>query len=153
MHQSWLIAGKKVKVKIHNSLFPAAWLNLFSNYKKHGDEQFVADLYLNLVPQEGWINQKKTEEIVFEHQRESAIRRIFIERRDFSGMLEQVESRYQGDLTVNADSDESVTVLVRTCLSFLCEDASALLLHASAVERRGHYWIFCARPPSVMGTG
>ncbi|MCP4676318.1 MAG: hypothetical protein GY854_12560 [Deltaproteobacteria bacterium] len=125
------------------------WSNIFTDCCLTDNSTLPAQLYLEVLPKKNWFINDTTDEIHFKHSSSDTLRRISIERHDLSGTLNQQAEGYHGSFTVNADGPEALTVLIRTCLSFLCEDSSEILLHASAVKRNGHYWVFCG--PSGSG--
>jgi hypothetical protein len=101
------------------------------------------DLDLTIEPHLAWEPIRDGRSVVVDTTGE-AVRQIRIRRASLTGAIEKKQDwGYSGKFTVDANAMAQLAVIVRTCLSFLCEEKGQLLIHASGVWRNDSLWIFC----------
>jgi hypothetical protein len=97
------------------------------------------ELDIELLP--GWRNPHPRDAMEIEYAGQS-LRAVAIEKPVMSGRIFKEQDGYRGDFRVAGDDPDFIDYAVAACLSFACEEAGQLLLHASAVERDGRAWLF-----------
>jgi len=136
---SWEIAGWNLAVEIAG---PGAE-RLTASLQTHRTGGVAEpDLRLAIELREGWRN-RGCEGVICDPPEATAPARITFDKPVLRGVLERTSGRYQGCFTVAADGPGPLEIVLRACLSVLCEQAGALLIHASAVVRDGGVWLFC----------
>lgn len=136
---SWIIAGWSLAVELAGP----------------GAERFAAplqthctsgvakpDLHLTIELREGWRSSGR-EGVICDPKDAAAPARISFDQPVLRGVLERTSGGYQGRFTVAADGPGPLEIVLRACLSVLCEQAGQLLIHASGVVRDGGVWLFC----------
>ncbi len=142
MQLCWRIAQKTLSVEVPDPLNPRDWQqHLETHLVPYPDP--APDFHLILSPERGWKNPVTDYGVWFDSPPDSSSLRIRMERHDLSGVIVKKDGHYKGKLTINNDSPETLTVLLRCCISLLCEDCDEMLLHASGVIRKGRVWLFC----------
>ncbi len=143
MHEKlvWGIAENTIGIDIDASNCPEAWESPLASHRiEPAGDSFQA--LLTVRPVFDWMNPDADKGIRIEEGQGAVSRRIFMERPVMSGVLEDRSGRYEGEFIVPGESAVPLAILVRAVLSFLCEDDSRLLLHASAVRRGERVWVF-----------
>ena len=146
----WRIAGKTIAVQLLSSTYniPETWEREAARYATDlpcGK----GDLDLCIEPRRKWQASDYAQTADAVSSADSPSLRIVENRIGLAGTIEKTGSGYFGSFAVDSRYEIPFTAIIRTCLSFLCEQQAQLMLHASGVRRNGKLWIFCGAP----GTG
>jgi hypothetical protein len=149
-HLFWEIADKVIAVNVVDGESPLCWQESLLTHRLNERHLTDVDCELDVMPLSTWINPVKPYGVKkCETSAKSPFSKYVFERHDFSGVLECINGRYKGRFHACGDTSIPLHVLIRSCLSLLCEDEGSLLVHASGVWRRDRVWVFCG----VSGSG
>lgn len=152
MIETWQIADTVIVATIMSCRIPQTWCRVMETHSIPPlSNPTLADVTVEVEPRPGWVNPA-ADFGVFEETVPFGSRQIRFERYDLSGILKKNDSGYRGHFVANSNSAIPLHVLVKFCLSFVCEDRGSLLLHASAVKRNNRLWIFSGPPGSGKTT-
>jgi hypothetical protein len=78
--------------------------------------------------------------------------KIYLGKEEVDGHLWRECETLAGRFEVSSRRLLPFGALIRTCLSFLCEDQGEIILHASGVLRKGRLWLFSGQSGSGKST-
>lgn len=146
------MAGQSVQIHLDLTGDFKGWEDALRRYADRdgaGPMAPATNLEIAVAPKKGWTIPVQTESIQFEADTYGSPDKIYLARMDLTGTLEKKGGRFIGRFDVDGDDPETLIVVVRACMSILCEELNALFLHASGVRRNGKLWIFYG--PSGVG--
>lgn len=118
----------------------AALLRLSGSHPER--ETAAADMEIVISPLADWTPSTTGELVQPDVDTGGRLIAIRLERIDLRGELRREGGRWVGRFDVDASDEQSLTVVIRSCLAVCCEERGELLLHASGVRRDGDLWIF-----------
>ncbi len=117
------------------------WSSYVNSHLVAGGSARPPDLRLELNLEPGWMNEDRGKDVRFE-ARAGTVHRVLVDKVVASGVIERVDSGFEGRFKLNGDSPEAIDGVVGLGLSFVCEESGNLLLHSSAVLKDGRAVLF-----------
>lgn len=152
MSKYWLTIGQRLfSIDICHGFFDRTLLKQWTSHSVVSSEMRDPDVRLEIYLKEG--NKKEgfpsPEKIWPQYDEQGMPIGINFASYGYSGAIFRNGTKYKGRFDVNPEIQEVLEFLLHRCLSFICLDNDELLLHASAVLRKGNLWLFSG--PSRSG--
>ncbi len=153
----WSFGARAVQVEIQGPWIPKQLRELWPAFRETPRADGAIGVSLELTPCNGLASSacgEYTQLFAGQTLQTAAVQPgiLHVWHANACGVLEYDSSRVAGRFVVNALDRFVLGALMRQSFGLLCNLSGDLLVHASAVSRRGTLWLFCGPPGSGKST-